>query len=267
MPIKNAGRPSAPEAARRLVILKHLIAKALASPPPHLLSKQFQAWTANQQQSFQQQADGDRDEFCGILEDRGLWHYLSRREIQFAQTTMLTRDKGMRIDMCWRIEAAQCLMWALRIISELPPYDTLASPDILKMFDVSEPATFIREASLRPESEIDEARSLAELWHWRSRTRQLIEMGKDLSPDAKMLAAGFRTYDDIVRFTARKSVETGTLPRHLEEDFPARNKAYRNLTRQEWQEIGSITVERHFACNWLSGYAPRNNWDETPTDT
>jgi hypothetical protein len=31
--------------------------------------------------------------------------------------------------------------------------------------------------------------------------------------------------------------------------------------------VGSITEERHFALNWLCGYAPDNDWDATPTPT
>jgi hypothetical protein len=31
--------------------------------------------------------------------------------------------------------------------------------------------------------------------------------------------------------------------------------------------VSSATIERHFALNWLRGYAPGNEWDETPTDT
>ncbi len=44
-------------------------------------------------------------------------------------------------------------------------------------------------------------------------------------------------------------------------------KAYRDLDDDEWSTVSSIAMERHFALNWLSGYAPNNNWDETPTET
>ena len=43
--------------------------------------------------------------------------------------------------------------------------------------------------------------------------------------------------------------------------------SYRDLTDEEWSSIRSIAFERHFALNWLCGYAPDNRWDETPTDT
>jgi hypothetical protein len=53
----------------------------------------------------------------------------------------------------------------------------------------------------------------------------------------------------------------------IEEDFPAKGKADRGLSAQESSEVRSITFERHFALNWLCGYSPGNEWDQTPTDT
>ena len=53
----------------------------------------------------------------------------------------------------------------------------------------------------------------------------------------------------------------------IADDFPAKGKAYRDLTAEEWSELRSITAERHYALNWLCGRAPKNKWDETPTDT
>ena len=82
-----------------------------------------------------------------------------------------------------------------------------------------------------------------------------------------MKAAGFHSFDDIVRLTARKSSENGRLPACIEEDFPAKGLAYRKLSPQDWSEVRSITIERHFALNWLCGYARANEWDETPTST
>jgi hypothetical protein len=81
-----------------------------------------------------------------------------------------------------------------------------------------------------------------------------------------MQTACVRSYDDIVRFTAKKLDEEGRM-RAIDEDFPAKGKASRELSDDEWSEVRSITMERHIALNWLCGYAPNNEWDETPTDT
>jgi hypothetical protein len=137
---------------------------------------------------------------------------------------------------------------------------------ILKTIPSDFPA-FIASARLRDQAEIDDARDLAELWHWRSRTRQLIEEGQAFPTEERMKAAGFHSFDDIVRLTARKSSENGRLPACIEEDFPAKGLAYRKLSPQDWSEVRSITIERHFALNWLCGYARANEWDETPTST
>jgi hypothetical protein len=114
---------------------------------------------------------------------------------------------------------------------------------------------------------LDHARDTAELWHWRSRTRELIERGDAFPADQRMKTRGFHSYDDIVRFTARRAADDGTIPPCIGEDFPAIGKAYREMTGQEWAEVRSVTVERHFSLNWLCGYASDNKWDQTPTDT
>lgn len=82
-----------------------------------------------------------------------------------------------------------------------------------------------------------------------------------------MKARGYKTYDDIVRVAAKRARQDGILSATVDDDFPAFGKAYRSLSADEWSCIRSITMERHFALNWLCGYAPGNNWDETPTDT
>jgi hypothetical protein len=165
------------------------------------------------------------------------------------------------------MESAQVLLWALGMVPHLPPYDTQANHDLLKQIPAGDIPGFISSARLRKDSEIDRARDDAELWHWRSRTRQLTEDGEEFPANEQSRAAGFNTYDDIVRFTARKLADEGRIRACIEDDFPAYAKAYRNLSEDEWSEVRSVTMERHFALNWLCGYAPENEWDETPTGT
>ena len=172
-----------------------------------------------------------------------------------------------QIDATWRVEAAQTLMWALGMLADLPPYDTGANHDLIKQIPSGELAPFIKSAQLREQPELDRARSTAEFWHWRSRTRELIERGEPFRDNEQMKSMGFRSYDDIVRFSASNAAQKGTIPPSIDDDFPAKGKAYRDLTGDEWSEVKSITAERHFALNWLCGFAPGNNWDDTPTDT
>jgi len=232
-----------------------------------MLRALLEEWSAEDRQHFTTDAEARREEFWEPLRLAGLWDYLSRSERELVGTTIVTMSFQQQVNASWRVEAAQLLMWALGLTPHLPPYDTQANHDLLKEFPSGEIPRFISSVHLRKESEIDRARADAELWHWRSRTRQLIEDGREFPANEHSKAAGFNSYDDIIRFTAGKFAGEGRMPACIDEDFPAKGKAYRMLSANEWSEVRSITMERHFALNWLCGYAPGNNWDDTPTDT
>ncbi len=259
-------RPSAEEVAKRLLALKYVVGYAMITPPRDVLMQWFENWDESERIKFEHDAQVMRDKYWERLRALRLWSVLSPQEREFATTTMLTMTHQEQLNAMWRIEAVQVLMWALGLVPSLPPYDTQASLDLLKEIPSEEIGEFVKSVRLLPNVEIDQARDLAELWHWRSRTRQLIEEGRTFDPDPKMKAAGLETFDDIVRFTANRCKEEGLLD-VIDEDFAVHGKAYRDLTPEEWSVVRSITVERHFALNWLCGYAPNNRWDETPTDT
>jgi hypothetical protein len=264
---KRSSRPSSEDAARRLVILKHVVASALVGPPRGMLREMSAEWGKDQRADFQQQAEAQRDQLWRTVRDAGLWQYVSGREQLQAESTIATMTEQQQAHASWRMEAVQTVMWALTMVPELPAYDTMASHDLLTRIPVRDVAEFIRCARLKEQTELDRARETAELWHWRRRTRELIERGDPFPADETMKAAGFHSYDDIVRAAARNGEQDGTIPRCIDDDFPAKGKAYRDLTAEEWAEVGSITMERHYALNWLCGYAPDNQWDKTPTDT
>lgn len=264
-----AQRPSADEVAKRIIVLKYVVGYAVTTPPRRVIMQYFRAWNAADRAKFMEENQKMRDEYWEPLRALGLWDVLSPRESAFASHSSLTMTDQEQIDASWRIEAVQALMWALGFLPDLPPYDTLADPGLLKSIpsrDVGEVTKFIESAQLLPSEQIDAARDLAELWHWRSRTRQLIEEGQTLDASPQMKAAGLNTFDDIVRFTANRCKERKVID-VIDDDFALFGKAYRDLTPDEWSAVCSITVERHFALNWLCGYAPGNRWDETPTDT
>lgn len=79
--------------------------------------------------------------------------------------------------------------------------------------------------------------------------------------------AGINTFEDVIRMMAEMAFKEGDLPPPIADNFPAKGKAYRDLTNEEWAELRLVAVERHFALNWFCGYAPGNNWDSTPTET
>ncbi len=264
---KRNTRPTAEDTARRLIILKYVAVSALHAPPRPVMAQIIEQYDADKLKQFVRQAEAHRDDYWQSLRDAGLWTHMSPKEQTLSQSTLVTMTEQQQIDASFRIETIQALMWALGLIPEMPSYDTLASHEILEQVPSDNLPGFLKSAQLRNQTDIDEARDTAEFWNWRSRTRQLIERGDDFPKSDEMARAGFHSYDDIVRFSAGKAAEAGTIPQCIDGDFPAKGKAYRDLTAEEWSEVNSITMERHFALNWLCGRAPGNNWDETPTDT
>lgn len=265
--LRQKSLPTAEDAAQRLVILKYVVVRALASPPREIMAEWFKQLDADGREEFTRYVEEQRQAFWQGVHDEGLWGHFSPWEQQFASRTIVTMTHEEQVDASWLVESLQTLMWALSLVSESPPYDNMADHDILKTIPSVDVGGFIGSACLRPRAQIDRARDIAEFWHWRARTRELIELGEALPSDEKLKAAGFHSYDDIVRVTARKAAEEGAIPACIENDFPARGKAYRELSRHEWVEVRSIAIQRHFTLNWLCGYARENRWDETPTDT
>lgn len=201
------------------------------------------------------------------MRESGLWKYASPVERAFLKSSGLEMDEYARMAASWRMECIAMIMWALNLITEWPAIDEETSPGLLDRIPIQKIGPRSKHPDLRPRNDIQSRRDLIELWHWRVRTRQLIEDGPPLKPDANMKEAGLNTYDDIVRFTAREAHRQGDLQKILGEDFVFLGKPFRSLPKDEYHMAASIIMERHYALNWLCGLAPRNRWDETPTDT
>lgn len=259
--------PSSADVARRLLILKYVVVRALATPPRDLFASWFMNWPEEERKKCVLDAEADRERFWEAIYAVGLRDYLSLWEQQFAKASLVSMIPQQQADACWRMESVQVLVWALQMMESLPPFDAMADHELLKSIPHERIDDFIGSAQLRRSEEIAKARDLVELWHWRSRTRFLIERGDEFKPNNSMVRAGIRSFDDIVRFTATRAEAARDIPKCINGDFPAKGKAYRDLTTEEWAETRSITMERHFALNWLCGYAPGNRWDETSTDT
>jgi len=251
--------PKPDEVARRLIILKYEVVQTFATPP--ILRTVCDKWAESERQQFRAEMQRRAEEQASSLRKLGLWEFMTDEEAKFFSTNPIDLTQRQHINASWRLESVMSLMWALGMIPELLPYDQQAIPDLLKQIPHENIPDFLMGAKLLDKEAIENARSLAELWHWRSRTRELIE-------ENRQLPAGlpFKSYDEIVRSSAKAAMEDGALL-VVDEDFAVNGKAYRDLTDNEWSSIRSVALERHFALNWLCGYAPNNNWDETPTDT
>lgn len=259
--------PTAESIARRLIVLKFIVGYAVTTPPRDVMEKMIASLGPGESKEFAAKASDAKESYWGSFREFDWWDSLTPQEQEFANATIITMTVSQQVDFSWRIEALQVLMWALGLVSELPTYDVLATHDLLRVVPGIGDKNFLESASLRSLEDVRRARSTAELWHWRYRTRGLIENNHPFESTPKMKKMGLGSLEDIVRFTAKKSYEDGTIPEIVDEDFGANGKAYRDLTPDEWSTVHSVTVERHYALNWLCGYAPENSWDETPTDT
>ena len=123
--------------------------------------------------------------------------------------------------------------------------------------DLATPGDLILRGTLRPAAEIEAARRVAELWHWRATVA-------GAGPNAADLPLGL-TYKDMATFNASAAYERGEIPAPIDGDFPITGKAYADLSPEDLTYAGGIARQRHFALNWLCGYG--KTWDETSTET
>ncbi len=255
--------PNAMEVAGRLLALRCVVTHAIGTP----LLSDLEDWTEVDRLELANARETQSKRFWESVNSSPIFPYLSPWERQFATKTMLTMSLQQHLDGMWRLEAAQILMWALRLLAEVPEPDTQSDIDLPNLEMLNRPTSFLSSAVLRTQSETSRARNLAELWHWRSRTEELIREGPPLLPDEQMVRQGLRSYRDIVRLAAHAAYESGDIHFVIGDDFGVKGKPYAELSPEEWSEVRSITMERHRALNWLCGYSPNNEWDQTPTDT
>jgi hypothetical protein len=193
------------------------------------------------------------------IADEGLIASQSTREKPLVSKALGSWSRQELIDSAWRANSLGVILWALSRFDELPPWDTQFTPqETIKPLNLFAPiGPFLERAVLRPESEIEPMRELAELWHWRSRTRRLQEEG--FQPEDGI------SLEDKVRTAAAKAFRDGDIPKPIGGDFPVFGKAYADLSTEECSQTSSIAIERLYALNWLCGYAA--DWDAVPTDS
>jgi hypothetical protein len=246
----------------RAIILTHIHVKAEATPPEEYLARVVQKWSDEEREDF----IGGTKALFTTQEERiraaGLWENMDDDERVFIQTEALETTTRQRINASWVIESIGCLLWAVGRLDKIPRYDEESGKRVIAFRSGECAKDLIEQARLRPTSEIDRQRDWAELWHWRCRTRMLLETKKILPP----LPKG-KTMAEVIRMTAAKAEREGAFYSAIGEDFPTFGKPFREMTEDEFTSVTSIATERHKALNWLCGYAPCNRWAETSTDT
>ena len=253
--------PDASAVMGRVIILKYVFVKGLATPPSEYLAQCKERWSVDEWNQYLDAAQKQNAQQIGRLRQNGLWNAMDAAERRFMQAGPAEVTQKDRIDASWRTESIACLLWALGYISEVFPYDEQVNPELTNKLPVEPVEVLIKKAALRPREAIEKQRDIAELWHWRSRTRQLQESGHKFTfPDGM-------TIEKLLQTSSARAATCGDIPTPIGEDFPTFGKAYRDLTPEEYSRATSIAVERHHAFNWLCGLAPSNRWAETPTDT
>jgi hypothetical protein len=253
--------PDANAVMARVIILKYMYVKGLATPPSEYLAECKQRWADAEWNKFLDGVRVQNAKVVGRLKENGLWKAMERDERRFIEAGPIEVNRQTIIDMSWLTEPIICLLWALGYIGELLSYDQQADDELTNKLPAERVEILLKKAALRPHESIEKQRDLAELWHWRSRTRQLQESGE------KFTFPGDMTIEKVLRMSSAQAALDGLVSTPIGDDFPAFGKAYRDLTAEEYSKATSIAIERHRAFNWLCGLAPNNRWTETPTDT
>lgn len=254
-------RPTAATVMERAIILQQLLAKGMSLPPPDQIGSIMAKWTDQERSGFEQRCRLLYKGQVEKLESIGLWKKMESEEPAFLEAGPLELSPQAQIDAMWLAESIGCLLWALNRMGELPAYDQEMGLNSIKASPDESVRDLLSAAQLRSQREIDKQRDVAEFWHWRCRTRQLIESGQ--MPER--LKNGM-TINEVISMAAKKGGdERDFVP--IDGDFPAFGKPFRDLSDEEFLRIRSISQERHKALNWLCGYAPRNCWSDTPTNT
>ena len=202
-------------------------------------------------------------EFIKISKIQGIWEYFSDWERLLLEKKYSQLSGDEICSAVGRGEALVALLFALGVLPQLPPFDCLAKESYLKLLPPSF-ESFLASASLRNREELEFARAAAEMWHLRCETRLAVEEQK---PVVAELRVPGNPMEQVVKIMTETAVKRGYVQRPINGDFPARDKAFHDLSEAEAWEVGLIARERLRAFNWLCGRAPGNRWDESPLST
>jgi TPR repeat protein len=194
------------------------------------------------------------------LKDEELWLAASDNEKKVLTMNPGSWPAQMLKNASWRAEALGVIGWALGLAEQITPYDQqlAASASVYRWPLLSPSKPLVAGAKLRAEKDILEAREIAESWLWRARTTQIQKEPAKYPPPPGW------TYEKIIAMAAEGWEKEG-LFKAIKSDYPARGKAYAELTDEAWQELRSIATERLYGLNWLCRYSA--NWDLVPTGT
>ncbi|HWD41112.1 MAG TPA: DUF4272 domain-containing protein [Fimbriimonas sp.] len=204
--------PSATQVAARLLILRQVYIIGDIAPRQEMLAEMQQELSPGEFVEAVVEMQQDMTECWGALQEPEIQAELSQKEIQLRQTPADMITHRQITDAFWRIESAQVLMWCLGLMDELPPYDTPADEANLRAPVFRSHRQLMDQVKLRPLIEMEKARDLAEIWHWRSRERELDEAKGRISEPSEWLDRALRRLEEAARSCAGDRVPEACLP-------------------------------------------------------
>jgi hypothetical protein len=147
-------------------------------------------------------------------------------------------------DAVWRVEAVATLLWCLRRLKNLPPFFEAAPVDVVDdaLPPLSPTLAFVRDAALRPATEIDALRRTAGIWAWRSKT-ELVGRRAGSAGEARVVALR-----GVAQ--ARDKNVVGAL---VEGDLPIGTAPFFSASTADVLFTATIAHERSHALEWVLG--------------
>ncbi|QPC82726.1 DUF4272 domain-containing protein [Phototrophicus methaneseepsis] len=185
------------------------------------------------------------DQLYKWVDDENLTQYLIDTERTLLQKPLGSWRERTIISMSWRVESLGVMLWALRYLDSIPPFDVQFEPDdVLYPLDVLTPTVdFVWRAQLRPARTLIQMRDRAEGWNWRARATELERLG--VQPPNGV------PFREIIHETAHKARDKGHVPYLIDNDFPAFGKPFAELDSEQYALVSNIAYERYTALSWL----------------
>ena len=248
--------PDAGAVMARLIIFKSILMKTVRTPPPEEVAQLKKRCTTHEWKQYLDELREENEEQIKVLKQDGMWKEMTKEERNFMKARALEITPQAYAIASWLAESAACLLWAVGYVSEMPAYDEEVGSEAMDKFPAESASVLIKKARLRSPEEIEKQRGIAERWHWRS----LIRIQQESEPSFTFPDC---TMDELLQTISAKAAMDGEIPTPVEGDFPAFDKAYRDLTVEEFSVAASIATERHRAFDWLCGFAPKQSQKQT----
>ena len=176
-----------------------------------------------------------------------------------------------------RWESLGILLWALRILREIPEYGTYfpkqdmfkataiipAFPDTITTFveyfdkgEGSKPDHFCSELDFK------NSISIAEAWHWRAKAQLVLDFKKSLEVEGntdkisdapKELKNVMKHIEQAIQLGTERAIADRLILESKDNDFKVGEKAYKSLDDHGLRDVGNISESRLAALGWIAG--------------